>query len=169
MVLILPDFLTLNQNFGEIYLLQQAIIVGLQNWILKKEERYSKEDELARYVSETRGHHREWCVKLLIAHFLYLVNVVGQIFFTDCFLGWEFSTYGVSTASFLEQAAEKRVDPMSRVFPRLTKCTFRKFGPSGTIQRHDATVRAFSCLYLDRFSTLTTNFISVCPAHQHNQ
>ena len=27
---------------------------------------------------------------------------------------------------------------MSRVFPRVTKCTFRKYGPSGTIQRHDA-------------------------------
>ena len=27
---------------------------------------------------------------------------------------------------------------MSRVFPRVTKCTFRKYGPSGSIQRHDA-------------------------------
>ena len=33
---------------------------------------------------------------------MYLVNVVGQIFFTDCFLGWEFSTYGVSTLTLLE-------------------------------------------------------------------
>jgi len=31
-----------------------------------------------------------------------------------------------------------RIDPMSRVFPRVTKCTFRKFGPTGTIQNHDA-------------------------------
>ena len=33
---------------------------------------------------------------------------------------------------------EDRVDPMSRIFPRLTKCTFNKFGPSGTVQRRDA-------------------------------
>jgi hypothetical protein len=29
--------------------------------------------------------------------------VIGQIFFTDCFLGWEFSTYGVSTITLLEK------------------------------------------------------------------
>ena len=29
---------------------------------------------------------------------------------------------------------------MSKVFPRVTKCTFQKYGPSGTIQNHDAQV-----------------------------
>lgn len=43
---------------------------------------------------------------------------------------WDFSSF----------QPEGRVDPMSRVFPRMTKCTFEKFGPSGTIQRHDAQV-----------------------------
>ena len=41
-----------------------------------------------------------------------------------------------------------RIDPMSRVFPRVTKCTFRKFGPSGTIQRHDAQVIIFTYVIL---------------------
>jgi hypothetical protein len=31
-----------------------------------------------------------------------------------------------------------RVDPMSRIFPKMTKCIFHKFGGSGTIQRFDA-------------------------------
>merc|ERR1712128_230221 len=29
-------------------------------------------------------------------------------------------------------------DPMSRIFPRVTKCTFNKFGPLGSLQRRDA-------------------------------
>ena len=33
---------------------------------------------------------------------------------------------------------ENRTDPMIAVFPRVTKCTFHKFGPSGSIQTHDA-------------------------------
>ena len=33
---------------------------------------------------------------------------------------------------------EDRVDPMSRIFPRMTKCIFHKYGGSGTIQRFDA-------------------------------
>merc|ERR1712203_507099 len=72
------------------------------------------------------------------AQFLYLVNVVGQIFFVDCFLGWEFTKYGMAAAAFSELDEEERVDPMSKVFPRVTKCTFQKYGPSGTIQNHDA-------------------------------
>jgi len=116
----------------------KAIIFGLNNWIMEDEERHSKEAELATYIRETKGTHTEWCMKLLFAQGLYLVNVIGQIFFTDCFLGYEFSTYGVQIATLLEEAPEQRVDPMSRIFPRVTKCTFRKFGPSGTIQRHDA-------------------------------
>lgn len=116
----------------------KLIILGLNQWVMNDEERHSKEEELATYLTETRGTHIEWCLLLIASNALYLVNVVGQIFFTDCFLGYEFSTYGVSAASFLEEKPEHRIDPMSRVFPRMTKCTFRKFGPSGTIQRHDA-------------------------------
>ena len=33
---------------------------------------------------------------------------------------------------------DQRYDPMDAVFPKVTKCTFHMYGPSGTIQRHDA-------------------------------
>ena len=39
---------------------------------------------------------------------------------------------------------------MSKVFPRVTKCTFQKYGPSGTIQNHDAQV------------TIESKLINVC-------
>merc|ERR1719402_195635 len=29
-------------------------------------------------------------------------------------------------------------DPLNRVFPKVAKCTFQKFGPSGSLQKHDA-------------------------------
>ena len=32
---------------------------------------------------------------------------------------------------------EDRADPMNVVFPKVTKCTFHKYGPSGTITKHD--------------------------------
>ena len=40
--------------------------------------------------------------------------------------------------SLLEADPEKRIDPMAAVFPRVTKCSFYKYGPSGTPQTHDA-------------------------------
>ena len=55
----------------------------------------------------------------------------------DFFLDGEFTTYGLDVVSMTEMSADKRDDPMSRVFPKVTKCTFQKFGPSGTVQKYD--------------------------------
>merc|ERR1712241_1602632 len=69
---------------------------------------------------------------------LNFVNVIGQIYFTDTFLGGEFRRYGSEVLSFVDMDPEDGVDPMSRIFPRMTKCIFHKYGGSGTIQRYDA-------------------------------
>jgi len=115
----------------------KRIMGSLHLFVLNREKRKGAEEDLAKYFVETMGIHDIWSIKILLAHSLYLVNVVGQIFFTDAFLGNEFSKYGFSAASFLETEPSDRIDPMSEVFPRVTKCTFHKYGPSGTIQRHD--------------------------------
>ena len=39
---------------------------------------------------------------------------------------------------FLESDPEIRIDPMATIFPRVTKCSYFKYGPSGTVQTHDA-------------------------------
>ena len=80
----------------------QKILGGLHNWILSAEKREGAEEELAKYVVGTKGTHVGWAYGVMFAHFIYLVNVIGQIFFTDCFLGWEFTKYGVKALSFLE-------------------------------------------------------------------
>ncbi|XP_039299632.1 innexin inx3-like [Nilaparvata lugens] len=59
------------------------------------------------------------------------------MFFIDSFLGGAFLTYGIDVIKFMSQNQENRTDPMVLVFPRVTKCTFHKFGPSGSIQKHD--------------------------------
>jgi len=114
------------------------LIGSLARFQMSKESRGDGIGTLAKYLTDTMGENNGWAVRVFFGHFLYLVNVIGQIFFTDCFLGYEFSTYGVSAASLVELEEQGRTDPMSRVFPRVTKCTFHKYGPSGNIQRHDA-------------------------------
>lgn len=61
-----------------------------------------------------------------------------NIFFVDLFLGGAFLTYGSEVINFSNMNQENRTDPMIAVFPRITKCTFHKFGPTGSIQSHDA-------------------------------
>ncbi|CAB4057722.1 inx [Lepeophtheirus salmonis] len=54
------------------------------------------------------------------------------------FLMGHFFTYGIEVMSFADRDQEDRIDPMIYVFPRMTKCTFHKFGTSGNIEKHDA-------------------------------
>ncbi|KAK9498872.1 hypothetical protein O3M35_003427 [Rhynocoris fuscipes] len=54
------------------------------------------------------------------------------------FFDGEFMSYGLRVMTFSETSQEDRADPMVYIFPRVTKCTFHKYGPSGSIQKHDS-------------------------------
>ena len=82
--------------------------------------------------------HQMWALKFFLCESLNFINVVCQIFFTDAFLGGEFTKYGTEVIQFPSVDPENRIDPMSRIFPKMTKCMFHKYGGSGTIQRFDA-------------------------------
>lgn len=69
---------------------------------------------------------------------LCLVNIIVQLYLMNLFFAGEFLTYGFRVMSFSEENQDDRVDPMIYVFPRVTKCTFHKYGASGTIQTHDS-------------------------------
>lgn len=78
-----------------------------------------------------------YAIRFMICEVLNFVNVVAQIYFVDYFLDGEFSTYGSDVIKFTEMEPEERADPMARVFPKVTKCTFHKYGPSGSVQKFD--------------------------------
>ncbi|KAH8022445.1 hypothetical protein HPB51_024544 [Rhipicephalus microplus] len=90
------------------------------------------------YLVNNRGYHGGYFFGFVFTEMLYFVNVVAQIFVMDRFLGGEFSTYGIRVIEFTEWHWEARYDPMIKVFPRMTKCTFHMFGTSGDLQKHDA-------------------------------
>ena len=77
-------------------------------------------------------------MKFVFCELLNLVNVFLQIYFTDVFLGYQFTKYGREVFAVSEEDLNSRVDPMHKVFPKVAKCTFNKYGPSGSIQTHDA-------------------------------
>lgn len=60
------------------------------------------------------------------------------MFLMNRFFDGAFLTFGIDVLRFLESDQEDRIDPMIYVFPRMTKCTFYKYGVSGEVERHDA-------------------------------
>ena len=102
-------------------------------------DRLKRERSLAEYFLNSENTHNAWAVKMLIIDFLYLVNILFNIYFINAFLGYEFTTFGIDVVKFInDDNFEYRTDPMTKVFPRVTKCSFYSYGASGTIQTHDA-------------------------------
>ena len=129
---------------------------------------------LVDYFLDRKNNNDWYAMRFFFCEALNFVNVIGQIFFIDFFLGGEFTTYGRDVISISEMPSGDRMDPMSRVFPKVnnyyllsvvnvnilpfadaqtskvkrshkyletcskvTKCTFHKYGASGTVQTID--------------------------------
>ncbi|XP_015913017.1 innexin inx2-like [Parasteatoda tepidariorum] len=93
---------------------------------------------LVYYLKENMSYHTFYGSMFVLAELLNFINVLGQIYLMDTFLGGEFTTYGTEVLSFTEWDYSLRYDPMIKVFPRMTKCTFHRYGSSGDVQKHDA-------------------------------
>lgn len=74
-------------------------------------------------------------------HLTYLTTVsspLGQMFLMNRFFDGEFLKFGFKVIAHMQEDQEDRIDPMIYIFPRMTKCTFYKYGVSGEVERHDA-------------------------------
>lgn len=106
---------------------------GIRNYFTRE----TQFEALSKFIRYHMKSQRSWALKFFFCESLNLFVALGMISFTDWFLGGEFLHYGVNVIDVLGQDPENRTDPMSRVFPKMTKCIFRSFGSSGTIQIHD--------------------------------
>ena len=51
------------------------------------------------------------------------------------YYGWDFYKFYISNE---ESEIHERVNPLEKVFPKVTKCTFKRFGPTASIETNDA-------------------------------
>lgn len=113
------------------------LVLDLNCPVVNEENKEERKKILLDYFTENLNRHNFYAFRFFICEALNFINVFVQIYFMDYFLGGEFSTYGSDVLSFTEMEPEERGDPMSRVFPKVTKCTFHKYGPSGSVQKFD--------------------------------
>lgn len=116
----------------------RQMVLQLDNPIMMPEERSKKIELLVQYLLDNMGNHNMYALRYAVCELFNFVNVIGQVYFVDRFLGGEFSLYGAKVLDFLQAEPENRVDPMIFVFPRVTKCRFHRYGPSGDITSLDA-------------------------------
>lgn len=94
-----------------------------------------------KYLSNYRrfSMHNEYMYHFVIFEAANLVNIFLQIIMVNKFLHGAFNYYGWDLLTrALNDIEETDADPADRIFPKMTKCTFRRFGPSGDLNRYDA-------------------------------
>ena len=117
----------------------RSILDGLgDSFFVSNEDSDWRRSVVVKHMAKTLLRHDRWALKMLFVDFVYLSVAGINAYAIDLFVGGEFSTYGVDVVKFLMADSSQRSDPLSQVFPIVTKCNFRKYGPSGTIEKHDA-------------------------------
>ncbi|KAJ9577533.1 hypothetical protein L9F63_005906, partial [Diploptera punctata] len=116
----------------------QALQMDLHVSVMSPEDRKKKEEIMLEYLQMKLFHNNFWALRYYFCELLALINVVGQMFLMDRFFDGEFMRYGIEVINFSQTDQEDRVDPMIYIFPRMTKCTFFKYGLSGEVERHDS-------------------------------
>lgn len=115
----------------------KMLVMDLNSPIVDDQCKNDRKKILVEYFSSNLNRHNFYAFRFFVCEALNFINVIGQIYFVDFFLDGEFSTYGSDVLKFTEMEPNDRIDPMARVFPKVTKCTFRKYGPTGTVQVFD--------------------------------
>ena len=72
-----------------------------------------------RYFLRTMNTNRCYVAMYVFCEILNLANVILQMFFMNYFLGGEFFDYGLDVLRVTELPMEERIDPLSKVFPKV--------------------------------------------------
>lgn len=115
----------------------QHLMQELNKVILKEPKKTEKQGILVEYLLRTRGRHNAYAFRYFICEVLNFIHVILQMVFINWFLGGEFSTYGLDVIKYIDMDPGERPDPMNKVFPKITKCRFHRFGPSGDVMKFD--------------------------------
>lgn len=128
----LPHLIWKNWEGKQVDLLLQDL-----NKSLFDEDAAKKKVNIIKYLKDSWGLNMRYSVLYFVCEVLNLVNVVGQMFLMNRFLGGFFMKYGIKVISFLTSDDTKRNDALMETFPRMTKCIFHLFGASGEIEKKD--------------------------------
>ncbi|GIY16821.1 innexin shaking-B [Caerostris extrusa] len=124
----------------------KTLTKDFENALLHEDQLEETFKGLTSYLIKTWSTNNAYAMKYFFCEFLTLVNVVGQFFLLDLFFDGQYLSYGYNVVAFYNSdkfinsgkpTVDIQGDPMIMLFPRVTKCIFRKFGRTSLIEVHD--------------------------------
>lgn len=99
----------------------------------------SRKQQTVEYLTQANLHHLTVnAFQFLFCELLNAINIVLQIWVWNKVFNGKFLSFGPDVVNFASSQNDTIDDPISALFPKITKCNFRYFGPSGSIQQIDA-------------------------------
>lgn len=130
----LPHFIWKNHEGSRLF----ALCDGFQKavFVLKFDSTRSAEkvESLRKHFQALKRFkvNRDWGRVLVMCEWLNLFNVILQFYLTNWYLGGNFLTLGL-------RLYDGNYDEIfDKMFPKVAKCTFHQYGPSGTLQSFDS-------------------------------
>lgn len=111
------------------------LITNLNRALIDETEKKQNSHFLVNFLRDRKGHLNHYALKFLFCEIFNLFHVIIEIVITDTFLGGYFLDYGYLVMAYSGDIED--INPMTKVFPKMTKCTFRVYGSSGDIQIYD--------------------------------
>lgn len=118
--------------------LMKALSLNLRDPLLPPDESRKSYKLLSHALHIHWGHFTGYFRRYIFCELLTLINVLGQMWLLDTFLGGAFTNFGIKVIQWSEWDQEYRTDPLVKAFPRMTKCIFHDYGSSGSVQKIDA-------------------------------
>lgn len=116
----------------------RSLLLELNKPILESPVKDKQVKDVVAFFLRNRHQNQSYALRFFFCEVLNFVNVIGQMYLMNKFLGGMFSTYGTDVIRFMNEDPEVRVDPMTKIFPKMTKCRFHRYGTSGDVQKHDS-------------------------------
>lgn len=111
------------------------MVADLNKALLAESKKAQSENSLVKFLITRRGWFDEYALKYFFCEIFNFFHVLVEFYITNWFLAGNFVDYGWQ-AMFFDGSAEE-INPLTRVFPKMTKCNFNHYGSSGDIQVYD--------------------------------
>ncbi|GIY65127.1 innexin shaking-B [Caerostris darwini] len=101
---------------------------------LPREEQVKSRDLIVQHLRSRWTKDNLFIIKYLVCEICCFINIFGQMAFLDGVFENEFFCLGFEVMSYYRSNSPVRTDPLLRLFPRVTSCTYRYFGEGAKIR-----------------------------------
>ncbi|AAS79822.1 innexin Vnx-d5.2 [Ichnoviriform fugitivi] len=113
----------------------QSLAGELDVAVLSEDTLNRRVTSLVDYLFSQLHSHNRYAYQYMTCELLNVITIVAQIWLMNVFIGKDFHLYGIEVIAFnQQQGKESRLNPMERLFPTITMCTYKKNVTNGIVE-----------------------------------